>query len=84
MILSAKIVIDKEYTGKSKHQFFHKLKKGDTILLSTELKTISRNVRGFGLEPTYIIFENLRNGEQFTTTMGLTTKYLNILEYTIM
>lgn len=84
MILDANIVVTEDYKGKTKHEFFHHLQKGDNLTLFTEIKTIRRNVRGFGLEPTEVTFRNNRNGEEFTTTMGQTSKYLNIIKYSIM
>lgn len=81
MILSAKIVIDKDYKGKTKHPFFHNTKKGDMVTVSTEIKTIERN---WGLDPTLITFRNHRNGEEFITTMGQTNKYLRLLKHSIM
>ncbi len=84
MRLSAKIIITDEYKGSTKHQFFHNLKKNDEITVFTDIKTIERNRRNWGLEPTEVTFKNHRNGEEFTTTMGQTNKYLNIIKHSIM
>ena len=84
MILDANILITENYKGKTKHSFFHNLQSGDRVTIFTEIKTIRRNVHSFGLEATKVTFRNNRNGEEFTTTMGLTNKYLDILKYSIM
>jgi hypothetical protein len=83
--LSYTIIVTKTYSGKSKFDFWKKLKVGDMINISLKLESTGSN-RGISYAPcvTLINYGNggyASNPEKFTSTVNDIVKYLEKINY---
>lgn len=81
--LKTQIIVLEPYKGKSKYEFFTKIKKGDVIEIYTFIRPIGRGSHS-GLYATQVVMKNLTQPEidDFSDSITKISNYLEKMQFT--